>query len=192
VAEGEAKPGVAAGYRYAKEGIEVTERIFITPNFHLGEAAVSAAHPALVEPVPGRFVPNIVRLLFGVLQPLREHSGEPISINSGYRAERLNTALGGSSTSQHVRGEAIDFSMASIRGAFEALMLGRVPGFLPDHLGQVIYYPSRKFVHIAVPSTRYPHATFCVHEPRLGLNYAVIQTGVGPSEGTRALRRLIG
>ena len=41
-------------------------------------------------------------------EPLREWYGKPITINSFYRSKALNTAVGGSSTSDHVKGMAID------------------------------------------------------------------------------------
>ena len=41
-------------------------------------------------------------------EPLREWYGKPIKINSFYRSKALNTAVGGSSTSDHVKGMAID------------------------------------------------------------------------------------
>ena len=43
-----------------------------------------------------------------VFEPLREHFGVPIAITSFYRDKRLNTALGGSKTSEHVYGSAMD------------------------------------------------------------------------------------
>jgi zinc D-Ala-D-Ala carboxypeptidase len=43
-----------------------------------------------------------------VFEPLRAHVGGPIKINSFYRSPLLNTAIGGSKSSQHTRGEAID------------------------------------------------------------------------------------
>ena len=43
-----------------------------------------------------------------VFEPLRAHVGGPIKINSFYRSIMLNTAIGGSKSSQHTRGEAID------------------------------------------------------------------------------------
>jgi len=43
-----------------------------------------------------------------VFQPTREHFGEPIRINSFFRSVNLNKAIGGSRTSQHCTGEAID------------------------------------------------------------------------------------
>jgi hypothetical protein len=43
-----------------------------------------------------------------VFEPLREHVGKPIKINSFYRSAELNSAIGGSSKSQHCQGRAID------------------------------------------------------------------------------------
>lgn len=43
-----------------------------------------------------------------VFEPLREWYGKPIRINSFYRSPELNKAVGGSNTSQHIKGEAID------------------------------------------------------------------------------------
>ena len=43
-----------------------------------------------------------------VFEPLREHVGSPIKINSFYRGPELNAAIGGSAKSQHCHGQAID------------------------------------------------------------------------------------
>ena len=43
-----------------------------------------------------------------VFEPLREAVNGPIKINSFYRCEELNKAIGGSSRSQHCQGRAID------------------------------------------------------------------------------------
>ena len=43
-----------------------------------------------------------------VFEPVRKHFNEPIYISSFYRCEELNKAIGGSSKSQHCKGEAID------------------------------------------------------------------------------------
>jgi hypothetical protein len=48
------------------------------------------------------------KLLFGnVVQPVRDNFGVTV-INSGYRGPKLNEAVGGSSKSQHCKGEAVD------------------------------------------------------------------------------------
>jgi len=43
-----------------------------------------------------------------VFEPLRTWVGGPIKINSFFRSPNLNTAIGGSKTSQHCKGQAID------------------------------------------------------------------------------------
>lgn len=43
-----------------------------------------------------------------VFQPVRDYFGIPIAVTSGYRSEALNDAIGGSKTSQHSKGEALD------------------------------------------------------------------------------------
>jgi len=43
-----------------------------------------------------------------VFEPLRKWVGGPIKINSFFRCLKLNTAIGGSKKSQHMKGQAID------------------------------------------------------------------------------------
>ena len=43
-----------------------------------------------------------------LFEPLREWVGGPIKINSFFRGEPVNTAIGGSRTSQHMKGQGID------------------------------------------------------------------------------------
>ena len=43
-----------------------------------------------------------------IFEPLRLYVGGPIKINSFFRSPKLNTAIGGSKTSQHCKGQAMD------------------------------------------------------------------------------------
>ena len=43
-----------------------------------------------------------------VFEPLRNYVAKPIKINSFFRSPDLNTAIGGSKTSQHCKGQAMD------------------------------------------------------------------------------------
>lgn len=56
---------------------------------------------------------KLQKLIEAVLDPLREWYGKPIRVNSGYRCEALNEAVGGSNTSQHRLGEAADITVGS-------------------------------------------------------------------------------
>ena len=43
-----------------------------------------------------------------IFEPLRTYVGGPIKINSFFRSPELNTAIGGSKTSQHCKGQPMD------------------------------------------------------------------------------------
>jgi hypothetical protein len=53
-------------------------------------------------------VDNMRLIANQVFQPLRAWVGGPIKINSFFRSPELNTAIGGSTKSQHCQGQAID------------------------------------------------------------------------------------
>ena len=50
---------------------------------------------------------NLQTIITELVQPMRDAIG-PIRISSGYRSPKLNRAIGGSSRSQHCKGEALD------------------------------------------------------------------------------------
>lgn len=56
---------------------------------------------------------KLQKLIEAVLDLLKEWYGKPIRVNSGYRCEALNEAIGGSKTSQHCLGEAADITAGS-------------------------------------------------------------------------------
>lgn len=56
-------------------------------------------------------IENFKLLAEKVFEPVRLHFGCPIHISSGYRSVELNKCIGGSLTSQHCTGEAIDIDM---------------------------------------------------------------------------------
>lgn len=56
---------------------------------------------------------NLTALVDNVLDPLREIYGKPITVNSGYRCPELNKAVGGSATSDHVKGFAADITCSN-------------------------------------------------------------------------------
>jgi len=53
-------------------------------------------------------ITNLKLLANHVFQPLRDNFEVPIYVSSGYRSTKLNNAIGGSSTSQHCQGRALD------------------------------------------------------------------------------------
>lgn len=51
---------------------------------------------------------NLNILISQLLDPIREAWGSPLKVNSGFRSEALNKAVGGSATSAHMDGWAAD------------------------------------------------------------------------------------
>ena len=79
-------------------------------NLPLGE--VTKSNTAIKNNIPNQptkqHLQNLIVLAKNVFQPTREHFDKPIYISSGYRSKELNKLIGGASSSQHSKGEAID------------------------------------------------------------------------------------
>jgi len=56
-------------------------------------------------------IENLKLLCEMVLQPVREHFGKSVTVNSGYRSPESNAAVGGSKTSDHCKGQAADIEI---------------------------------------------------------------------------------
>lgn len=62
-----------------------------------------------IENIPSEYhLVNMAALAENVFEPLRKWVGGPVKINSFFRSQELNKAIGGSSKSQHCEGRAID------------------------------------------------------------------------------------
>ena len=57
---------------------------------------------------------SLFELVKNVLDPIREHFGLPVTVNSGYRGKKLNKAIKGSKNSQHCKGQAADIEIIGI------------------------------------------------------------------------------
>jgi len=85
----------------------------LSKNFTLEEflrSQTATRHGIDMTPPPD-VLENLQRLVDTGLQPLREHVGAAVNISSGFRPVDLNSLIGGSSTSQHVNGNAVDFTI---------------------------------------------------------------------------------
>jgi uncharacterized protein YcbK (DUF882 family) len=79
----------------------------LTTNFNLAEFTCKDGTP-----VPNDLVTN-VELLAKNLQVLRDHLGEPIHVNSGYRSPTHNEKVGGKKQSYHLKAMAADITCKS-------------------------------------------------------------------------------
>ena len=55
-------------------------------------------------------IENMKALVKNVLDPVRKIWGKPLTVNSGFRSRKLNEAIGGAKTSQHMYGMAADIT----------------------------------------------------------------------------------
>jgi zinc D-Ala-D-Ala carboxypeptidase len=86
--------------------------VYLTNNFTLEEFTFSqeAERKGLDNtPVKGIFN-NIINTAENMELVRNILNGNPIIISSGYRSPEVNAAVGGSKNSQHMRGEAVDFT----------------------------------------------------------------------------------
>ena len=60
---------------------------------------------------------NLVALCECVLQPVRDHFGKGVKVNSGLRTPEVNAKVGGSKTSDHCKGMAADIEIPGIANA---------------------------------------------------------------------------
>lgn len=91
----------------------------LSANFTLKELTRSDTAERLdIDNTPNEEQIESLRLLCeNILQPVREHFGKPVKINSGFRCPDLNKATGGSATSDHCKGQACDFEIDGIANA---------------------------------------------------------------------------
>ena len=88
----------------------------LTQHFSLAELTVSPTAKRLGlsnNPTP-EHIENMRFVCERILEPVRAHFGKPVTINSSYRSPAVNAKVGGSKTSQHCNGEAVDFEIQGL------------------------------------------------------------------------------
>ena len=89
--------------------------------------------------------------LVAALQELRDLAKVPITVISGYRCPKHNSAVGGAKASQHMLGKAADIVIKGLT-PFEMFRLAeRIEAFKNGGMG---LYPSHGFVHVDVRGHR--------------------------------------
>lgn len=83
----------------------------ISPNFYLSEFLQSRSAASVgIDNTPTQAIINNLEKLAMMMEQVRTLlGGFPIQITSGYRCQALNVYVGGSKTSQHMKGQAADF-----------------------------------------------------------------------------------
>ena len=103
--------------------------------------------PSIVEPLVRT---NIMILVDYVLDPIREYVDAPVYINSGFRCSSLNELVGGKASSQHLIGQAADFTVVgmTVRDHKDLAY------WCADNIDfdQLIVYSKRRFIHVSYVS----------------------------------------
>ena len=88
----------------------------LSPNFSLNALTKSqtAERKGIDNTPSAEHQENLKSLCTHVLQPVRDHFGQVVSVSSGYRSPELCTAIGSKITSQHAKGEAADFEIFGV------------------------------------------------------------------------------
>ena len=88
----------------------------LTENFSLNELtkAQTAERKGIDNTPSAEHQDNLKSLCEMILQPIRDHFGQVVSVSSGYRSPELCVAIGSSTQSQHAKGQASDFEIFGI------------------------------------------------------------------------------
>ena len=91
----------------------------LTTNFSLHELTKSETALRMgFDNTPGETETAALKLLAEkVLQPVRDHYGKGVKVNSGFRSPESNAAVGGSKTSDHCKGQAADIEIPGVPNA---------------------------------------------------------------------------
>jgi len=107
----------------------------LSKNFTLEELTYSktAEIYRIINAPTADIIKNLGALVQNVLQPLRNKLKKPIVVTSGYRCKLLNARVGGSSTSQHLYGQAVDIIVNGM-GTYELYEYIKKSGLKYDQL----------------------------------------------------------
>lgn len=125
-----------------------------TKNFSYDELIASSTAKRLgIDNTPSYDEKERLRqLAIDVLQPIRDSWKGVIVVNSGYRSEALNKAVGGVKTSQHCKGEAADIKVGGkdknkklFNHIYKLISTGEIK------VGQLIDEYNYQWIHVSLP-----------------------------------------
>ena len=127
----------------------------LTEHFRLEEfeRSETAKRQGIDNTVPKALLPNIQALCENVLEPLRQQFDEPVYISSGYRCPRLNKAVKGAASSQHMKGEAADIYSRQGAKRLREWYLWMVDNLVFDQLIWEVQANS-KWIHVSYVSKK--------------------------------------
>ena len=131
----------------------------LTENFSLAELTRSSTADRLgIDNTPSdEQIRNLRAVCEHVLQPIRDSFKKPVNVSSGLRVLELNRAIGSSDTSQHVKGQAVDFEIWGVSN--HTLAKWVVDNLVFDQLILEFYVKG-------VPNSGWVHCSYTTEENR--------------------------
>ena len=87
------------------------------------EKSMTATRKGIENKAGSGEIKNLTDVCYNILEPVRAKFDKPIIITSGYRSEELCEAIGSKKTSQHAKGQAVDFEIAGVSNLQVALWI---------------------------------------------------------------------
>lgn len=130
----------------------------LTKNFTLAELCVSGyARRNNIDNTPSeQEIQALKQLAENSLQPVRDYLGEPIIVTSAYRNEEVNKAVGGTSNSQHLRGQAADIKLRSQSQYGTFHLFSTIAKHFPNSFDQLIL----EFHNYSMKDTGWVHISY--------------------------------
>lgn len=129
----------------------------VSANYSDLDFVVSDSYPELLKEIEEGLTDRDREKMAGLanlyLEPLAEYCGTPCRVLSGKRSLTLNMAIKGSKTSDHLfHGDSAACDITHDKIAAYQLWRHLQSG---KPFGQLIYYPSRNFLHVSLPTSRH-------------------------------------
>lgn len=147
----------------------------LTRNFSLDEFLISetAERLKISNAPPPKHLDRLKTVTAPGMQSVRDLVGRAIVITSAYRNPRVNKAVGGTASSAHPQGWAVDSRAAGLTPLAYAKLVAKAMepgGKLHGTIDQLIYEPSRNIVHISFD----PRARGQIRTQKLGPGTPVV------------------
>lgn len=126
----------------------------LTENISFEEMVSSGSYPELVSEnkIEAEVYIHSIQQLATELQKIRDFYGKPLRIHSGFRGPKLNAKVGGVKSSQHLFGEAADFTIVGI--PVEVIFQDIINGNIDVTYSQVIQENDR-WIHMGIVTDRF-------------------------------------
>lgn len=151
------------GANYSEDNI-----MKLTEHFTLEELTNSPTAKRLnIDNTPTKAIISNLSELSQLLENIRTIYNKPIIVTSGYRCERLNKAVGGVKTSQHVKGQAADIRSISDSVEDNKELFNVIVGMVLQkdiEVGQVIDEYNYNWVHVSTPHLNNNNQILHIHK----------------------------